>query len=347
VITFADIAAGMFRLSTGHMAIGIARRNFIAALGYATAWPFAALGQQAAMPVIGLLNSASAQAYAARIAAFRQGLGETGYLEGQNVAIEYQWAEGQYDRLPSMAAELVRRRVAVIAAITTPCALAAKTATTTIPIVFEVGGDPVELGLVASLNRPGGNLTGVGLLNAELGPKRLELLHELVPAAAIVAVIVNPANPNSEALLADLQSTAHSLGLELHVLRASSDPELEAVFATLAQSRAGALLIGTDPFFNSRSVKLAAFAMHQSIPVIYQYREFAAAGGLLSYGASFTEPLHLAGVYVGRLLKGEKPADLPVQQVTKVELIINLKTAKELGLSIPLPLLGRADEVIE
>jgi putative ABC transport system substrate-binding protein len=329
------------------MAIGIARRDFIAALGCATAWPFAALTQQAAMPTVGLLNSASAQAYAARIAAFRQGLGETGYVEGQNVAIEYQWAEGQYDRLPSMAAELVRRHVAVIAAITTPCALAAKTATTTIPIVFEVGGDPVELGLVASLNRPGGNLTGVGLLNAELGPKRLELLHELVPAAAIIAVIVNPANPNSEALLAGLQSTAHSLGLELHVLRASSDPELEAVFTTLAQSRAGALLIGTDPFFNSRSVKLAAYAMHQSIPVIYQYREFAAAGGLMSYGASFTEPLRLAGVYVGRILKGEKPADLPVQQVTKVELIINLKTAKALGLTIPLPLLGRADEVIE
>jgi putative ABC transport system substrate-binding protein len=253
VITFIDIAAGMFPLRTGHMAIGIARRDFIAALGCATAWPFAALTQQAAMPTVGLLNSASAQAYAARIAAFRQGLGETGYVEGQNVAIEYQWAEGQYDRLPSMAAELVRRHVAVIAAITTPCALAAKTATTTIPIVFEVGGDPVELGLVASLNRPGGNLTGVGLLNAELGPKRLELLHELVPAAAIIAVIVNPANPNSEALLAGLQSTAHSLGLELHVLRASSDPELEAVFTTLAQSRAGALLIGTDPFFNSRA----------------------------------------------------------------------------------------------
>jgi putative ABC transport system substrate-binding protein len=329
------------------MAIGIARRDFIAAFGCATAWPFAALTQQAAMPMVGLLNSASAQAYAARIAAFRQGLGETGYVEGQNVAIEYQWAEGQYDRLPSMAAELVRRHVAVIAAITTPCALAAKTATATIPIVFEVGGDPVELGLVASLNRPGGNLTGVGLLNAELGPKRLELLHDLVPAAAIVAVIVNPANPNSEALLADLQSTARSLGLELHILRASSDPELEAVFATLAQSHAGALLIGTDPFFNSRSVKLAAFAMHQSIPVIYQYREFAAAGGLMSYGASFTEPLRLAGVYVGRILKGEKPADLPVQQVTKVELIVNLKTAKALGLTIPLPMLGRADEVIE
>ena len=329
------------------MAIGIARRDFIAALGCATVWPFAALTQQVAMPTVGLLNSASAQAYAARIAAFRQGLGETGYVEGQNVAIEYQWAEGQYDRLPSMAAELVRRHVAVIAAITTPCALAAKTATATIPIVFEVGGDPVELGLVASLNRPGGNLTGVGLLNAELGPKRLELLHELVPAAAIVAVIVNPANPNSEALLADLQSTAHTLGLELRVLRASSDSELEAVFATLAQSRAGALLIGTDPFFNSRSVKLAAFAMHQSIPVIYQYREFAAAGGLMSYGASFTEPLRLAGVYVGRILKGEKPADLPVQQVTKMQLTINMKTAKALGITFPRTLLGRADEVIE
>jgi putative ABC transport system substrate-binding protein len=329
------------------MPVDIGRREFLSALGGATAWPFAAFAQQPPIPVIGLLNSASAQAYAARIAAFRRGLGETGYVEGQNVVIEYQWADGQYDRLPSMAVELVHHQVTAIAAITTPCALAAKTATTTIPIVFEVGGDPVELQLVTSLSRPGGNLTGVGLLNAELGPKRLDLLHEMIPTAATVAVIVNPANPNTEALLKDLQFTAQSLGLKLHALRASSDGDLEATFAALTQLHAGALLIGTDPFFNSRSKQLAAFALQQSIPAIYQYREFVEAGGLMSYGASFTEPLRLAGVYVGRILKGEKPADLPVQQVTKVELIVNLKTAKALGLTVPLPLLGRADEVIE
>ena len=278
------------------MPVDIGRREFLSALGGATAWPFAAFAQQPPIPVIGLLNSASAQAYAARIAAFRRGLGETGYVEGQNVVIEYQWADGQYDRLPSMAVELVHHQVTAIAAITTPCALAAKTATTTIPIVFEVGGDPVELQLVTSLSRPGGNLTGVGLLNAELGPKRLDLLHEMIPTAATVAVIVNPANPNTEALLKDLQFTAQSLGLKLHALRASSDGDLEATFAALTQLHAGALLIGTDPFFNSRSKQLAAFALQQSIPAIYQYREFVEAGGLMSYGASFTEPLRLAGL---------------------------------------------------
>ena len=299
------------------------------------------------MPVVGLLNSTSSQAYASRIAAFHEGLSEAGYVEGKNVAIEYRWAEGQYDRLSSLAAELARRPVDVIAAITTPAALAVKAVTTTIPTVFEVGGDPVELGLVASLSRPGGNLTGVSLLNAELGPKRLELLHQVVPAAATVAVLVNPANPNTEALSKELQAAAQSMGLQLHFFHAAAGRDFDAVFQTIRQSRAGALFIGTDPFFNGRSGQLAALAIRQGIPAIYQYRDFAAAGGLLSYGGSYMEPLRLVGAYVGRVLKGEKPAELPVQEPTKVELIINLKTAKALGVSIPQSLLGRADEVIE
>jgi len=324
------------------------RRDFITlVVGATAARSLAARAQRRALPVVGLLNSTSSQSYASRIAAFRDGLGEVGYVEGQTVEIEYRWSDGQYDRLPSLAADLVHREVAVIAAITTPSALAAKAATTTIPVVFEVGGDPVKLKLVASLSRPGGNLTGVGLLNAELGPKRLELLREVVPTATIIAVLINPENPNSAALLDELRLTAHSAGLELHALKASSDRELELAFQALTQLRAGALLIGTDPFFNERSAQLAAYAMHQSVPVIYQYRDFAAAGGLMSYGGSFTEPLRLVGNYTGRILKGEKPADMPVQQSTKVELIINLKSAKALGLSMPLPLLGRADEVIE
>jgi putative ABC transport system substrate-binding protein len=330
------------------MAIGIGRRQFISALGgTVVAWPLAARAQQRAMPVVGLLNSSSPKAYAARVATFLQGLGEIGYVDGQNVTIEYLWAEGQYDRLPSMAAKLVRSQVAAIAAITTPAALAAKAATATIPIVFEVGGDPVQLKLVTSLSRPGANLTGVSLLNSELGPKRLELLHELVPAVRSVAVLLNPDNPNSEALTKSLQAAARSLALELHVLHADTEGAFESVFSTIGQLRAGALFIGTDPFFNGRSGELAALAMQHSIPAIYQYRDFAAAGGVLSYGGSYTEPLRQVGVYTGRILKGEKPADLPVQQSTKVELIINLKTAKALGLTVPLPLLGRADEVIE
>ena len=324
------------------------RRDFLRFVsGGATVWPLAAPAQQPAMPVIGLLNSTSPQAYAARIAAFRQGLQESGYVEGRNVRIEYRWAEGRYDQLPSMAAELVQRQVTVLAAITTPSALAAKAATPTIPVVFEVGGDPVELELVASLSRPTGNLTGVSLLNSELGPKRLELLHELVPAVRSVAALLNPGNPNTETLTKDLQAAAHSLGLELHILHARSDEEFESVFADILRLRAGALFIGTDPFFNGRSGQLAALAMQHSLPAIYQYREFAAAGGLMSYGGSFTEPLRLVGIYVGRVLKGEKPSDLPVQQSTKVELIINKKTAKALGVTIPLAVLGRADEVIE
>jgi putative ABC transport system substrate-binding protein len=329
------------------MTITIARRQFISAIGGAAAWPLSARAQKTAMPVIGLLNSTSPQAYASRIAAFRQGLSESGFVEGRNVAIDYRWANGQYDNLPSLAAELVGRQINVMAAITTPAALAAKAATTTLPIVFEVGGDPVELKLVASLSRPGGNVTGVSLLNAELGLKRLELLHELVPTAATVAVLVNPANPNTESLSTDLQAAAHSMGIKLRILHARAEGDFEQVFQKIAELRAGALFIGTDPFFNGRSSQLAALAMQYRTPAIYQYRDFAAAGGLLSYGGSFTEPLRLVGVYTGRILKGEKPADLPVQQPTKFEFVLNLRTAKALNLEIPPNLLALADGVIE
>lgn len=324
------------------------RREFITVLGSAAAvWPLALRAQQPAVPVIGLLASTSADTYESRIDFFRKGLSEAGYAEGRNVAIEYRWAESKYERLPEMATELVRRQVAVIAAITTPAALAAKAATTTIPIVFEVGGDPIALGLVASLNKPGGNLTGVSLLNFELAAKRLELLHELVPAATTVALLVNPNAPSAVTLSRDVQAAAGKLGLQLHVLHASAEGDFDVVFERLLKLRAGALVIGTDPFFNGRSEQIAALAIRHGVPTIYQYRAFAAAGGLMSYGGSFTEPFRQTGVYTGRILKGEKPADLPIIQSTKVELIVNLRTAKTLGITIPLPLLGRADEVIE
>ena len=323
------------------------RREFITLLGgTAAAWPLAARAQQPAMPVIGVLNGGSPGPYAPYVAAFRQGLKEAGYIEGENVTIEFRWADGQYDRLPILAAELVRRRVAVIVA-NNPGNLAAKAATTTIPIVFTTAGDPVQLGFVASLSRPGGNLTGVTQLSVEVGPKRLELAHELVPAATIIGLLVNPASPTAEPITRNLQEASRTLGLKLHVLHASTEPEIEKAFATLLQLRAGALVISPDPFFNTQSEQLAALALRQAMPAIFQYRPFAAAGGLVSYGGSIADSYRTAGVYTGRILKGEKPANLPVQQSTKVELIINLKTAKALGLTMSLPLLGRADEVIE
>jgi putative ABC transport system substrate-binding protein len=325
------------------------RREFISLLGGAAAWPLSARAQQSAKPVIGFLSSASSDLYSDRLRTFRQGLKEAGYLEGQNVEIEYRWAEGHNDRLPGLAAELVQRQVAVItAAGGTPSALAAKAATATIPIVFGVAVDPVEVGLVASLNRPGGNLTGVTNLNAEVGPKRLELVHELLPAATNVAVLVDPTSPTlAEAFLRGLQAAAQAFGVQLHVLHASTQGDLDTVFATLAQLRTSALVIGPGTLFAGRSKGLGALTVRHAMPTVFQYREFAAAGGLMSYGADETEYYRLVGIYVGRILKGEKPGDLPVQQATKVELIINLKTAKALGLTVPLPLLGRADEVIE
>jgi putative tryptophan/tyrosine transport system substrate-binding protein len=325
------------------------RREFIALVGSGVAgWPLAARAQQPAMPVVGFLNSGSPDGHAPFVAAFRQGLKETGYVEGQNVTIEYRWAEGQYDRLPSLAAELVQQKVTVIAATTTPAALAAKAATSTVPIVFNTGGDPIKLGLVASLRRPGSNVTGSTQLSVEVGPKRLELARELFPGATTVALLVNPANPLAATISKDLQAVADTLGLRLHVLHASTEADLEAAFATAAQSRTAALVIGSaDPLFSSHAAQLGALALRHSVPAIYQLREFAAAGGLMSYGGSLTDTYRLVGVYAGRILKGEKPADLPVQQATNVELYINMKTARALGVTIPLPLSGRADEIFE
>jgi putative ABC transport system substrate-binding protein len=326
----------------------VKRREFISLLGGAAAWPLAARAQQT-MPVIGYIGTGSRESDAFRLPSFHQGLSEAGYVEGRNVAIEYRWAEGQNDRLPALAADLVRRQVAVIAVpASTPGVLAAKAATTTIPIVFYIGLDPVELGLVASLAHPGGNITGVTGWNVMVGPKRLELLHEVIPSATSIALLVNPASPDlAKADSRDQQTAARSLGLQLHVLDASNERDFDTVFATLVQLRAGGLVIGTDSLFNTQKEQLAARTVRHGVPTIHQYREFVMAGGLMAYGSPTADLSRQVGVYTARILKGEKPADLPVQQATKVELFMNLKTAKTLGLTVPLPLLARADEVIE
>jgi len=328
----------------------IARREFITLLGgAAAAWPLAARAQQQPMPVIGILAVASPEDNAVRLRAFREGLRVAGYVEGQNVNIQYRWAEAHTDRLAELAAQLVHDQVSVlVAAGGTASALTAKAATASIPIVFGIGADPVDVGLVASLNRPGGNVTGVTNLNIEVAPKRLELLHELLPSATIMALLVNPAVPALDEPTSRVsQAAAQALGLQLHILHASNESDFDAIFENLIQLHADALVIGPDNLFSAHSEQLAALAVRHALPAVYGFRQFAAAGGLMSYGSSETEFYRLVGTYVGRVLKGDKPADLPVQQSTKVELIINLKTANALGITVPLPLSGRADELIE
>jgi ABC-type uncharacterized transport system substrate-binding protein len=325
------------------------RREFITLLGgvAVTTVPLAARAQQAVMPVVAFLNSSSPDGYVPMVAAFRQGLKEAGYLEGQNVAVEYRWAEGKYDRVPEIALELVGRQVAVIVA-NTPGVLALKAAIRTTPIVFTTSADPVQIGLVASISRPGGNITGATTLAVELAPKRLELAHELVPTASVIAALINPTNRNTaEPQLRDLQAAAHTFGLQLRIVHASIDRDFDTVFANLAQLRPGALVISNDAFFNGRIQQLAELSLRHAVPAVFENREFVAAGGLMSYGGSLPDAYRLAGVYAARILKGEKPGELPVQQSTKIQMFLNLKTAKALGIPVPLPLLARADEVIE
>jgi putative tryptophan/tyrosine transport system substrate-binding protein len=331
------------------MTTHIQRRQFISLVGsIGAAWPLDARAQQSSIPVVGFLSGALPQSYTHIVTAFRQGLSEIGYVEGQNIAIEYRWAHNEMDRLPALAAELVNRRVTVIAASSTPAAFAAQAATKTIPIVFEMGFDPVDIGLVASLNRPGGNLTGVTNSGVEVAPKQLELLHELVPTATSIALLVNPTNRAlTERLVRDTQAAAGKLGLQLHLLHASAEGDFDGVFAALKQLQASALMIGADVFFIERSKQLAALTVRNAIPASFHFREFVMAGGLMSYGGSITDAHRLAGVYAGRILKGDKPADLPVLQATKLELVINLKTAKALGLTVPVIMQMTADEVIE
>ena len=325
------------------------RREFITiVVGVALAWPLLARAQQSTMPVVGFINAAAAQNYKLEIAAFLNGLREVGYIDGQNVTIEYRWADEQKDRLPALAADLVQRRVTVIAATTTEAALAAKAATTAIPIIFEMGADPIKIGLVSSLSRPGGNITGVTQSNVEMAPKRLQLLHELLPNVRVVALLVNPAlSVSAESNTREVSEAARGFGLELHVLPVNSESEIESAFAQAVQTHSEGLIVGSGSFFTSHAKTLALLASQYAVPTISQFREFAVAGGLMSYGSQIGEAYRLAGIYAGRVLKGDKPSDLPVQQATKVELVINLKAAKALGVNIPNTLIGRADEVIE
>jgi putative ABC transport system substrate-binding protein len=323
------------------------RRTFIAGLGATAAWPVVARAQQPVVPVIGFLSTGSPGLLSERLRAFHRGLGETGFVEGQNVAVEYRWVGDQYERLPVLAAELVGRTVAVMVAVSNNTAVAARAATAVTPIVFAVGVDPVAAGLVVSLNRPGNNLTGVVTLNDEVAPKWLELLHEVVPTATIMAVLTNPTNVNAETQTKKLQAAARALGLQLRVLHAGTEREIDTAFAELAQLRPPGFVISGDAIYNNWSEQLAALSLRHAIPAIYQNPAFAAAGGLMSYGGSYMDSFRVVGAYAGRILKGEKPADLPVQQVTKLHLVINLKTAKALGLTVPPSILLRADEVIE
>jgi len=324
------------------------RREFIAAAGSAALWPLVAkAAQQSAMPVVGFLGPGTPESTSSELKGFGQGLSESGYIDGRNIRIEYQWAEGRNSRLSALAADLVHGQVAVIAVNGNAAALAAKATTATIPIVFQVGNDPVAAGLVASLARPGGNLTGVTTLSAEIAAKRLELLHELLPTISDIALLINPNNRDSENSKRNAEAAAYSLGLQLHVISAGSTNEIDAAFKDFKELQAGALIVAADAFFNSRSEQLAALALQHAIPTIYQYRTFATAGGLISYGANITDAYRLVGVYAAQILKGKKPGDLPVQQATKVELVINLKTAKALGLNVPPQMQQRADEVIE